>query len=201
MNALLRFLGLEPGHDVRGITGYEWQVSHPLEPVLLWLLVGLGLLLALVNFLPRIAMRPRNRVASFLLRLAMLGVLLVVLAGVELEADVVTNEKQQWVILLDDSGSMATKDVGDRTRFAVARQDLERIRDEAGGSVQVSVQTGSGRAVGEEPGVGPTLLGEALARAALSRARPDRVIILTDGRDSEGRDLRALGEDIAARDV
>jgi hypothetical protein len=201
MNALLRFLGLEPGHDVRGITGGEWHVSRPLEPVLLWLLIALGLALALVNFLPRIAMRPRNRIASFLLRLAMLGVLLLVLTCVELEANVVTNEKQQWVVLLDDSGSMATQDAESATRFSAARQDLERIREEAGDGVQVSVQTISGRPIGDEPGQGPTLFGEALSRAALSRARPDRVIVLTDGRDSEGRDLRAMGEDIRARDV
>jgi hypothetical protein len=201
MNFLLRFLGLEPGNDVRGITGGEWQVSRPMEPVLLWLLVGLGLGLALINFLPRIAMRLRTRIASFFLRLAMLGVLLVVLTNVELEANVVTGEKQQWVVLLDDSGSMATQDVDGAMRFAAARQDLERIRDEAGDGVQVSVQTVSSRPVGEEPGQGPTLLGEALNRTALSRARPDRVIVLTDGRDSEGRDLRTVGEDIKARDV
>ena len=46
-----------------------------------------------------------------------------------------------------------------------------------------------------------TLFRDVLARVALSRAKVDRLVVLTDGRDSEGRDLARLGEDVKARDI
>src|SRR5690242_15269070 len=104
MNFLLRFLGLDSSHDIHRVTGGDWHLSRPLAPVLLWLVVGVGVLLALVNFLPQIAMRLRVRVGTFLLRLGLVALLLVVLAGVEWQATVETNEKQQWVVVVDDSG-------------------------------------------------------------------------------------------------
>ena len=52
-----------------------------------------------------------------------------------------------------------------------------------------------------EPGKGPTLFRDAIARAALSRSKVDRLLILTDGRDSERRDLQRLGEDLKSRDI
>ena len=86
------------GHDVDRISAGKWDASRPVEPVVLWALIVLGVLLAGVNFLPWIAMRFRIRVATFLLRLAMLGVLLLVLCGIEFQAIVEMNEKQQWVV-------------------------------------------------------------------------------------------------------
>ena len=52
MNFLLRFLGMEPGHDVHGVTGGDWNVSRPIELSLLGLLIFVGILLSVVNFLP-----------------------------------------------------------------------------------------------------------------------------------------------------
>jgi hypothetical protein len=201
MNFLLRFLGMEPGHDVHSVTGGEWNVRRPVEAGVLWTLIVVGVLLALVNFLPIIAMRLRVRIGTFLLRIGMVGVLLFVLTRVEWQARVETNEKQQWVVLLDDSGSMAVKDSEAGTRYAAARADLERIREEAGPGVQVSVQTMSGQTASDEPGQGPTPFRDAIHRAALSRVKPDRLIVLSDGRDSETRDLKSLGEDLKARGI
>jgi hypothetical protein len=55
--------------------------------------------------------------------------------------------------------------------------------------------------VEDEPGQGPTLFQEAIGRDALSRLPVNRLIVLTDGRDSEGRDLTRVGEDLLARDI
>ncbi len=201
MTFLLRLLGLEPGGDVHGVSGGEWHAGRAVPPGVLALIVLVGLALACVNFLPWIAMRLSVRLGTFVLRLTMLAVLLVVLTAVEFQAEVTTNERQQWVVLLDDSGSMATKDEDGDSRYTAALADLERIRDQAGDGVQVDVQTISGAPITDSAGQGPTLFRDAIDRAALARVRPDRVILLTDGRDSEGRDLKSLGEDLKARDV
>ena len=44
-----------------------------------------------------------------------------------------------------------------------------------------------------EPGQGPTLFQDVIARTALSRSQVNRLVMLTDGRDSERRDLQRLG--------
>lgn len=199
MNYLYRLF--DPGADVSRLAGGDWYTSRPVPPEWLWALVGFGVLLAAINFLPQIAMRPSIRVASFLLRLGMLGLLLVVLCGLEYQAVVETNERQQWTVLLDDSASMATRDVEDGSRYTAAKADLDRLREGVGDRVNLSVQTVSGVTAGDEAGQGPTPFREALTRAALARSRPDRLILLTDGRDSEARDLHRLGEDLRARDV
>jgi hypothetical protein len=97
---------------------------------------------------------------------------------------------------------MATKDVGEQTRYAAARADLEKLRAAVNGQVNLTVQTFSGSpTLGLEPGQGPTLFQEAVSQAALARGRVDRLVILTDGRDSERRDLQRLGEDLWARET
>jgi hypothetical protein len=191
----------DPGSDVSRFVGGDWHASRPVPPEWLWTLVVIGVVLALVNFLPQLAMRPSVRIGTFLLRLAALGLLLLVLCGVEYQAVVETNDRQQWTVLLDDSASMATRDVDNASRYAAAKTDLDRLRGALDGRVNLTVQTVSGAALGEEAGQGPTPFGSALKRAALARSRPDRLILLTDGRDSEARDLRRLGEDLRARDV
>lgn len=201
MNSLLRFVGLDSTHDIHRVTGGTFHLSRPVEDGWLVLLLVLGVLLAGVNFLPGIAMRTSVRIGTFLLRLGMLAVLLVVLLGVEWQAVVETNEKQQWLVVVDDSGSMALTDAEGRSRFAAATADLTHIQQTAGQRVQVSVQSLSGLPLGAEPGQGPSRFREALTRAGLSRQRPERVVLLTDGRDSEGRDLKSLGDELKGRDV
>lgn len=201
MNVLLRLLGLEGTPDVHRVLGGDWHLNRPLPPTLVYAIIVLGVVLAFINFLPQLSMRLSVRIGTCLCRLAMVAVLLVVLSGVEWQARLELNEMQQWVVLVDDSASMATRDVEQRERFAAALADLERLRTAATGTVNLDVRTFSGAPLGDEPGQGPTLFVDAVARAALSRSRPNRLIILSDGRDSEGRDLVRLGEDLQARDI
>jgi hypothetical protein len=104
-------------------------------------------------------------------------------------------------VLVDDSASMSTRDVGESTRFEAAGRDLESIRSATAGRVELAVATVSGRSLGEECGQGPTPFGAALERTALAGARFDRLVLLTDGRDSEARDLSSLGSDIRNRGI
>lgn len=201
MNTLLHLLGLDSGTNVHRITSSVWNASQPLAAPWLWTLAVLGLILAGLNFLPAIGMRTSVRVITCLLRLLMVALLLLVLGRLEWQFTAEVNEQPQWTVLVDDSASMSTRDVGDGTRFEAACRDLENIRSTTDGSVQLSVATLSGRTLGNECGQGPTRFGAALERTALARSRFDRLVLLTDGRDSEARDLSELGGDIRDRGI
>lgn len=201
MTTWLRLLGLESGAEVQRVIDSAWRLTQPLAPAALYLLLAVGLALAFVNFLPQLRMRTSVRLWTFLLRLAMIALLLLVLQGVEWHLELELSQRQHWLALIDDSASMATRDGADGTRFAAAIEDLEDIRDAAEDKVALSVRTFSGQALASETGHGPTLFRQALARTALARAHVDRLIILTDGRDSERRDLQRLGEDLASRGI
>jgi hypothetical protein len=179
----------------------SWQVSRPLDLAWLILILVFGLLLALVNFLPWLAMRWQLRVTTFVLRLAMLAVLLAVICGLEWRVRLEVEQQQSWTVRLDDSASMATRDASGGSRFRAAQQELEQIRQLCAGKVQMRVETFSGQPREDAPGQGPTLFRDVVGRAALSRGQVDQLILLTDGRDSERRDLTRLGEDLKARGV
>ena len=201
MTSLLRLLGLDAHSAVESIVQYYWKITHPLPPALLYAILAAGLVLAGLNLLPAVKMRLAVRLWTFAFRLVMVLLFLLVLLQVELHLKVKLQEKQQWTLLLDDSGSMATRDAGGETRFAAARRDAERIREAVNGRVRLDVRTLGGAAPGQEPGRGPTLIQAAIQREALARAGLNRLILLTDGRDTEGRDFTDLGADLKARDV
>jgi len=202
MRFLLQLMGLDQARDVHRLTEEAWQTDPLFAPWVFYTVLAMGAVLALVNFLPRLGMRPWVRVAVCLLRLGMVGVVLVVLGGVEWQVGLELNEKQRWTVLVDDSASMATRDVDEQTRYAAALADLEKLRAAAEGKVQLSVETFSGApGPSAEPGLGPTLFEQAVTRAALSHGQVDRLVLLTDGQDSERRDLARLGEDLQSRAI
>lgn len=198
---LLRWLGLESGADPASIVSSQWVASTPVAGWILGVVIVLGLILAVVNFHPRLGMRPSVRIWTFLLRLAMVGIVVLVLLGAEWHLGLRLNEPQRWLVLVDDSASMATADVNSSTRFAAALADLKAIRDAADANVKLDVASFSGKPLGDAPSEGPTRFREVLQREVLARRRLDRVILLTDGRDSEASDLTAIGEDVRARGV
>jgi hypothetical protein len=198
---LLRLLGLSDDAQVDHVAQWRWSWGEGVPLGLLALAGVIGAVLALVNFLPGIPMRWTLRAGTFLLRAAMVGLLLVALGGVELQARLEVNERRHWVVLLDDSASMATRDAGGKSRFEAALADLERIREAGRGRVDLRLETMSGKPAGTAPGRGPTRIEAAIARAALSRDRVDQLVVLTDGRDSDGRDLSRVGESLRARGV
>ena len=201
MSLLLRLLGLDGTTDVGSVERGVWEATGQVPAAVIFAVLGLSAILALVNFLPWVRMRTTVRIGTFFLRLAMGGVLVVVLLQLELHLQIRAGRKQNWVVLVDDSGSMATRDVGSQSRFDAARKDLDRIRRAVGEDVRLRVRTLSGMPLVERCGRGPTLVQGALRRAAAAGAGADRLIFLTDGRDTEARDLRPAGEDLAARGV
>ena len=205
MNTLLWLCGLEGGTTVARIVESSWWAAAPLARPWLAALVGLGLALAAINLLPQLALRMSVRLWTFLLRLAMLGLLLVVLQRIEWHTTLAVREPARWTVLLDDSASMATRDVDTRSRYEAAKADLAKLVDRVGDDVAITVRPLSGARpdgkVPDEPGSGPTPLGDAIAEQALQQRRCDRLILLTDGRDSTDRDLTALGEELQLRDT
>lgn len=202
MNGLLRWLGSGGGEAYHRVVSGQWHVERPLSPAVLTLLVLVGLALAAMNFLPAMRMRPAVRVGTFCLRLALLGLLMVVASGLEWHGELQKLQPQQWVALVDDSASMNTRDVEDQSRYAAALADYEKLRAAVDGKLELSLRTFSGNPPAQEQaGLGPTLFRSAVSTAALSRGQVDRLIVLSDGRDSQRRDLYGLGEDLRARDI
>jgi len=202
MNFLLRLVGLEDHASVHRVVDSAWHIGQPLPPAVLYSLIALGLVLATINFLPWISMRPSVRISTFVLRALMVAVLIAVVFNLEWHVQLELNDPQRWLVLVDDSASMATKDVDGKSRFSAALGDLNQIENSAGDDVRLSVATFSGSPLRpDQPGNGPTRFADAVARTALARSQVDRLIVLTDGRDSDRRDLKRLGEDLKARDI
>ena len=201
MKGLLRWLGLEEGADVFQILEHRWHAAEPLSEAVAWSIVLFGLFVAGINFLPQISMRNSVRVWTFFLRMGMVALLLFCLSRVELHLDLQLNKKQEWVALVDDSASMSFREASGLSRFAQAKEDLKKLQGSVGDSVHLSVRSFSGEALSEEAGKGPTRFQEAIGKAALSRSNVDRLILFTDGRDSDQRDLSTIGEDLKARSI
>lgn len=201
MTSLLRLLGLDGATTVDSVDAWAWHAAAHPDGVILGLVIGIGLLLALVNFAPGLRLRLPVRVVTFFLRLGMVGILLLALCRLELHLSLRARKAQRWLALLDDSASMATADEAGGSRYAVARRDLAKLRQAVGDNVALEVQTFSARAASEAAGSGPTYLHRAIARSALRGSAFDRLVLLTDGRDVEGRDFTRLGQDLLARET
>ena len=202
MTELLRWLGGDGVTAVERVTAWSWHAAAPPARPLLYAVLGLGVVLAAVNFLPHLAMRRRVRVGTFFLRLGMVGLLVLALCRLELVVDLRARQPQRWLVLLDDSASMATADEHGQPRYAAALADLDRLRAGLGAGHTLTVRTlNRGADLPPAAGSGPTWLGRAIARDVLGGGPLDRLVLLTDGRDIEGRDCALLGRDLQARDV
>jgi len=201
MTTLFRMLGLDALTHVRSAENWQWHVSNMPAPEVLATVAAIGLVLAVINFLPWIRMRGHVRLLTCLLRLGMVAVLLTVLCGVELTAVLSVRKLPRWLVLLDDSGSMATADVNGGTRFKAASADLQALQKRVGTDVALAVETLSGVAPSGTCGTGPTLIHQALTRSVLQGEPVDRVVLLTDGRDVEGHDFTTVGKDLHALGV
>ncbi len=202
MSWLLRSLGCDDGDRVLRIVESAWAWGREVPPGLIYAIIAVGFALAMLNWLPWLSLRTSTRLGTFLLRLGMVAILLAAVVGLEWHVKLELGEPQQWTVIVDDSGSMATGDVDGKPRLAAATADVQKLTDSLGDDVQLRVATLSGRQWSETATPqGPTRVAAAIDREALARERADQVILLTDGRDSEARHLASLGEDLKARDI
>ena len=201
MNTLLRILGLERGTDVSHVNSWDWTFATEWSSEIIYTVLIIGIVLALINFLPRISMRISTRIWTFVLRIAITALILAMLCGLTLHVSLNVNKNQNWLVLVDDSASMDTPDSQGTTRFNSAKADSEEIGNEINSNIKLQVKTLSGIDLGESSSKGPTPLEETIRKNVLSRVEYDRLIVLTDGRDSDGRDLSKLGEDLKSKGV
>jgi hypothetical protein len=171
-------------------------------PAVVWGVIVLGLALAAVNFLPAIKMRMRVRALTFLLRIGMVGLFLLALLGAHLALDIRQARDQSWLALVDDSGSMRTKDVQEGARFDAAVRDLDGVRRAAGRHVTVETAAFSGASLGKEAAEKtPTRIHSAILRELDGRPNLQRLLLFTDGRDVERQDVALTGEALRSRGV
>ncbi|MFZ4394070.1 MAG: hypothetical protein ACOYOU_00425 [Kiritimatiellia bacterium] len=202
MDQVLKWFGLDPFTQVDRITGFRFLTEPGFPAALVWSVVGLGLVMAAINFLPAVKMLLRVRVLSFLFRLGLVGLFLLALLRVHLNLDIRQARDQSWLTLVDDSGSMRTKDVKDGARFQAATHDLATIRQTSGRHVSVEAASFSAAPLGPEAGEKtPTRMHAAIARELAARPRLQRMILLTDGRDAEQQDFALTGEALKSRGV
>jgi hypothetical protein len=202
MDQVLRWFGLDPFTQVDRITGLRFLTESGIPAAVVWGVVVLGLVMAAINFLPAVKMQTRVRVLSFLFRLGMVGLFLLALLRVHLNLDIRMARDQSWLTLVDDSGSMRTKDVKNGARFRAAVEDLDGVRRAAGRHVTVETATLSAAPLGEEAGEKtPTRIHAAILRELAARPRLQRLVLLTDGRNVERQDFALTGEALKSRGV
>ena len=202
MSHVLRWLGLDPFTRVDGIEGYRFVAESAIPEAIVWGVLVAGLLMALVNFLPAVRMQRRVRVLSFLFRLGMVGLFLLMLLRVHLDLDIRRARDPGWLALVDDSGSMRTADVGGRTRFKAALDDLDAVRRAVARKVAFSADSLSGAALGAVAGEKTaTHLHAGILRELASRPRLQRLLLLTDGCGMRQQDLSETAEALKSRGV
>ncbi|MBM4148762.1 MAG: hypothetical protein FJ224_06935, partial [Lentisphaerae bacterium] len=202
MSLLFRWLGLDPFTRIDQITALRFVTEPGIPSAVMWGVVALGLAMAAINFLPAVKMHKRVRVLSFLFRLGMVGLFLLVLLRVHLNLEISRAQDPSWLVLVDDSGSMRTADVKDRPRFSAAKDDLETVRQAVGRKVAMEAGTLSGKPLGEDAGAKtPTAIHAAVLRELADRPHLQRLLLLTDGRDLEKQNPSLTGEALKSRGV
>ena len=202
MDAVFRWFGLDPFTAIDRITGFRFIAESHLPAYLVWGVVAVGLAMAAINFLPIVRMQRRVRVLSFFLRLGMVALFLVLLLRAHLNLGIRLARDPAWLALVDDSGSMTTRDVGNETRFSAALADLKTVRRTTGSKVSLDVATLSGDPLGDAAGARTsTRIHQAILRELAARPRLQRLVLLTDGRDAVQQDFSQTGAALKARGV
>jgi hypothetical protein len=196
---------LDPFTAVERIT-HGRLVAEPWLPAglswVVWAALGLGVLLAALSFLPAVKMGLRTRIYCFLLRLGMVALLILVLLRAHLQLNLEMGRQPAWLAVVDDSGSMGTKDVRGGARFQAATADLEAVREKAGRRVALDTATLSGAPLGREAGEKTdSHIHDAILRELAERPRLQRLLLLTDGRDVGEPDYTLTAEALKSRGV
>jgi uncharacterized membrane protein len=201
---LYRLLGFpDAGEIARAGTWELHRVGGP--PV--WVLLALGalaLVFAALPFLPGQGLRMRTRFISCTLRLAGFALILLALGQTELRAIIERHVKPRIAVLMDDSGSMAAKDVAGASRASAAIAFGQSIEKALGRDAEVinyrfaaRLQSGSASNTPE----GTTHLIAALDELRQREPTLDHVVLLSDGRDTGGIRFTSIAPIFTARGI
>jgi len=185
---LMKILGISGAEHASSITSFAARsMSGP--PVWLWfgiLLIGLALIA--LNFAPKLSIPRRARVALALLRLLGVCVLLVVVFQTQLRFGLGLELRPKVALLIDRSGSMQVKDESDDTRLAVAERVQAELAKTLGREVEF-VPLNFSNELGSKSAGTHTALAASLTDALNLKQDFRAVVLLTDGRDTDGRPL------------
>lgn len=180
---------------------FRWPLGMPAT-----LLVGAAAV-ALTVWLHARARPWRLGAAALLtLRLVAVGCVLILLAGPSVrEPGPASTRLPPLMILADASASMATPDVGGRSRWQAIQpwldpQRLERWRDRAALQLSAFAERSAPMSADARPDGGATRLFDALAAIGDSGGVPGTIVVLSDGHDTRAdADPESVGRQLQRR--
>jgi uncharacterized membrane protein len=185
-------LGVHDASTVAGVRDASFAVVRPLPPWAVILVAVLGLAAAGLNLLPSTVLPRRTRATLVLLRLLGVGVLLLMLAQVELRLTVDRDLPPSIAVLHDTSASMGLRDAaGGKTRLEAASAASDALEKAAGRRLRFARYGFTWRlapldAAPAATDEGATRIADALAELLRREDRIEAVVLLTDGNDTGG---------------
>jgi len=175
--------------SVEGIRGWDLLAWSPLALPLLLIVIAAGIALGGLNLAPHLVLRPVRRVLLLGLRLAGMGLIVVIVLQLEADLTLVRRQNPQVAVLIDTSESMALKDCPQQqSRLAAAVAVAKsKIEPSLGRHADLSWHQASWRlAPGlPEPAAepqGPTDLGTCIRECIETAGTPRAIILLSDGK-------------------
>jgi uncharacterized membrane protein len=197
---LMKILGIPDPERVSSITSAVLRsLSEP--PVWLWVGVCLiGVALACLNLTKKLSITGRTRIVLSLLRLVGIATILAILFQTQLKLGIERKLLPKIALLTDRSGSMQVKDVEGEARSAaaekVAKELSEKFADRA-----AFVPLHFSNALGSDAEGAQTALAASLKDALNLNEDFRAFVVLTDGRDTDGRPVTEAAALAARRNL
>jgi len=202
MSLLYWLLGLDAPGTISRATEWTWYLATPLPLVAVLILVLIALAVAGLNLLPHNIMPWGTRAALTVMRLAAFGLLLIMLAQLELRLTLQRSVRPQVAVLTDTSGSMALRDVAGKTRLEAARafagRELEALEQDAD-LVRYAFGWSLGADDAQAKPQGMTRLIDAIENTARRENEIKAIVLLTDGNDTLGNRGELVAPLLASR--
>ena len=215
MTVLYWLLGFRDPGTIGRVVDWAWHTADSPGVLLLAGIALVAVLVAALNLLPHNVMPWQTRLSLTVLRLVGFGIVVLMLAQVELGLLVERRAKPRVALLTDTSGSMGLRDVGgpetssmqkSPARLDAARQfvleELAPLTEEAelvryGFDWNLEAQTESDQAEAQ-PG-GMTRLIDAVREVSRRESDLQAVVLLSDGNDTRGDSGELLAPLLASR--
>lgn len=203
MNWLLNFLGINDAGSIDSVTRWIWHAAAPLPVWAIVVLALVGLVVAGLNFMPKSVMSWKLRLGLASIRIAGLGLLVLMLCQLELRLSFDRNLRPTVAVLTDTSASMGLNDAANnQSRLAAARAfadgPLKALADKADlvrYDFNWRLETANPDAVPARP----TRLIDGIAETARRENDLRAIVVLTDGNDTAGDKGELLAPMLAAR--
>lgn len=207
MSVFYWLLGLDNPGSIVHLTAWRFVQASPWPAGIALVLLGLGVVTALLNALPQLALPLRMRVGLAALRLTGFALLAVMLLQLEVRVAFDRDVKARVALLTDTSGSMGIRDAGSESRLAAAEALGERLETALAGRAAISRYRLGWQlsAAPEGPSAaspsGRTRLPGGLKDLLAREHDLQAVVLLTDGNDTAGDTGATVTPLLAARGI